>query len=220
MASAERFVLEAADAPAVGFPAVIPTAHDAQLSAGECDRAVLDRLVTRCYDELRAIAARQLADERAGNSHQVTSLTHEAVLRIMAGSGKGAWERPSYFFAAAAEAMRRILVEAARRRRALKRGRRSPHVPDVHALAVVAHDAERELILIDDTLDVLAERDAIAAEVVRLRYFGGMTLGEVALALGIPERTVDRRWAYARAWLARHLRRVDHAAPSLPVQRA
>jgi len=179
----------------------------------------LDLLITRCYRQLRTIAARQLAHERAGISHHVTSLTHEAVLRIMTAADGGAWDRPAYFFAAFSEAMRRILVDAARRRNARKRRmQESGTLAEVDVSTLAAPNEEGEIIVVDDMLAALGSRDWLAAEVVRLRYFGGMTLAEVAATLAIPERTVDRRWAYARAWLGRHLRRLEHVPPAFPVR--
>lgn len=164
------------------------------------------RLVSLFYAELRAIAARRLASERAGHSLQVTALTHEAVVRIMGGVAGDLWETPADFFAAASEAMRRILVDAARKRSALKRGGGRTTRHDISSLGLAAPDIDQEIVLVHDLLEALAAADALAADVVRLRYFGGLTVSEVAAALGTPRRTVDRRWAYARAWFGRNLR--------------
>lgn len=165
-----------------------------------------EQLVPLFLDELRRIAAWRLASERAGHSLQVTALTHEAVVRIMGGVAGDLWETPAHFFAAASEAMRRILVDAARKRDALKRGGGRGARYDVSSLGLAAPDIDQEIVLVDDLLEALAGADALAADVVRLRYFGGLTVSEVAAALGVPRRTVDRRWAYARAWFGRHLR--------------
>jgi len=173
-----------------------------------------ERLIPLFYAELRAIAAQRLAGERAGHSLQVTALTHEAVLRIMAGVGGDRWNDPGDFFAAASEAMRRILVESARRRKALKRGGGQGIRYEISSLGLPADDDDHELLVVNDTLAALAASDGLAAEIVRLRYFGGMTVPEVAAALGVPARTVDRRWAYARAWLGRHLRRAETVPPA------
>jgi RNA polymerase sigma factor (TIGR02999 family) len=167
-------------------------------------------LVAAFYQELRAIARRQLRDEWSGGSLQVTSLTHEAVIRFLARLGGERWQSTGAFFAAAAEAMRRIAVDAARRRKAQKRGggriRR-----DLGSLGVASVDLDHEILLVDDVLERLAEADDLAAEIVRLRYFGGLTVAETSTALGIPRRTVERRWAYARAWFGRHYARDSHS---------
>ncbi len=169
-------------------------------------------LVPLFYGELRRIAAQRLAGERAGHSLQVTSLTHEAVVRIMAGVAGERWRSTGDFFAAASEAMRRILVDSARGRAALKRGGGKGGRLELSSLGLAAPDVDQEILLVDDLLDALAADDADAAEVVRLRYFGGLTVPEVAEALGMTRRTVDRRWAYARAWFGRYERRCERAA--------
>jgi RNA polymerase sigma factor (TIGR02999 family) len=180
------------------------------LGQGTHDLADTPALVAAFYHELRAIARRQLRDEWSGGSLQVTSLTHEAVIRFLARLGGERWQSTGAFFAAAAEAMRRIAVDAARRRKAQKRGggriRR-----DLGSLGVASADLDHEILLVDDVLDLLAEADGLAAEVVRLRYFGGLTVAETSTALGIPRRTIERRWAYARAWFGRHYARDTHS---------
>lgn len=168
-------------------------------------------LVPLFYGELRRIAAWRLAGERAGHSLQVTALTHEAVVRIMAGVAGDRWHSTGDFFAAASEAMRRILVDSARRRATLKRGAGRAERFELSSLGLAAPGDEQEILLVDDLLDALAADDAVAAEVVRLRYFGGLTVPEVADALGMNRRTVDRRWAYARAWFGRQERRSQRA---------
>lgn len=166
------------------------------------------RLVPLFHAELRRIAAQRLAGEWSGHSLQVTALTNEAVLRIMGGVAGDRWESPADFFAAASETMRRILVDAARKRNAIKRGGGMAAKLEISSLALAAPDIDREILVVDDILDALAAADSVAAAVVRLRYFGGLTVPEVAAALGVPRRTVDRRWAYARAWFGRHLRKL------------
>jgi RNA polymerase sigma factor (TIGR02999 family) len=158
-------------------------------------------LVLALYAEIRAIAASQLADQWAANSLHPTALANEAVMRILQGVGGEWWESPRHFLGAAAEAMRRVIVDAARRRKAWKRGGRlSRH--EISSLGLAAPDLDGEVLFVDDALAVLAREDAIAAEVFGLRYFGGLTVAEMAEKIGMPRRSVDRRLAYARAWLA------------------
>jgi RNA polymerase sigma factor (TIGR02999 family) len=163
-------------------------------------------LVAAFYSELRAIARRQLRDEWSGGSLQVTSLTHEAVIRFLTRLGGESWQSTGAFFAAAAEAMRRIAVDAARRRKALKRGGGQIRLR-FDSLGLAAPDLDQEILLVDDVLDLLGEADEVAAKIVRLRYFGGLTLNEIAEVLDLSLRTVQRRWAYARAWFGRHYSR-------------
>ena len=159
-------------------------------------------LVGLCYTELKKIASRRLADERAGHSLRATGLAHEAVLRLMKGANP-TWPSEGHFFAACSEAMRRILVEAARKRATWKRGRgRNRLDVDVGDLA---DDRHREILAMNELLDGLAAVDAEAATLVQLRYFGGLDMAEVAAALGISLRSAGRRWTFARAWLAREL---------------
>lgn len=185
-----------------------PSPHRPQSGGGrsEADPLATPTLVAAFYSELRAIARRQLRDEWSGGSLQVTSLTHEAVIRFLARLGGESWQSTGAFFAAAAEAMRQIAVDAARRRKALKRGGEKTRLR-FDSLGLAAPDLDQEILLVDDVLDLLGEADEVAAKIVRLRYFGGLNLGEVSNVLGIPRRTVERRWAYARAWFGRHYAR-------------
>lgn len=158
-------------------------------------------LVRSLYAEIRALAASQLADQWAANSLHPTALANEAVMRILEGVGGEWWDSPRHFLGAAAEAMRRVVVDAARRRNALKRGGgRGRH--EISSLALAAPDLDSEVLFISDALDVLARDDATAAEAFRLHYFGGLTVAEVSEKIGTPRRSVDRRLAYARSWLA------------------
>jgi RNA polymerase sigma factor (TIGR02999 family) len=154
-------------------------------------------LLPLVYDELRRLAARKLAGEKAGHTLQPTALVHEAYLRLV---GDQKFGGRTHFFAAAAEAMRRILVESARRKASLKRGGDQDRQPLDEADVPLQRPPE-ELLAIHDALDTLAATDPRAAELVKLRYFAGFTLDEVAEALGISPRTADSVWAYARAWL-------------------
>ena len=158
-------------------------------------------LLPLVYDELRKLAAARLADETPGQTLNATALVHEAYLRLVEPADADRWESRSHFFAAAAEAMRRILVNHARDRNRLKRGGGRKRV-DLDHLTGVAAASDDDLIGLDEALDRLAQDYPAAAELVKLRFFGGMTLGEAAEALGLPRRTADRYWSFARAWLA------------------
>jgi RNA polymerase sigma factor (TIGR02999 family) len=179
------------------------TRNLSQLDAS--DRLTATQLLPLVYDELRKIAAAQLSHEQPGHTLQATALVHEAWLRLTGeGDCSPLWENRSHFFAAAAEAMRRILVEAARRRKRLKRG--GDLVRQYPVLSEVADLEPREdLIALDAALSKLSTMDPIAADLVKLRYFTGLTIAEAADFLKISQRTADRRWAYSRAWLHREL---------------
>ena len=165
------------------------------------DMGAANRLLPAVYDELRRLAASKLAGERAGHTLQATALVHEAYLRLLGGGQS--WEGRRHFFGAAAEAMRRILVENARRRSSQKRG--GGAVREDRELDQIAAPPEAgsgdDLVALSGALDRLAKADAAAAEVVKLRYFAGLSIREVADVLGVAPRTADRLWAYARAWL-------------------
>jgi RNA polymerase sigma factor (TIGR02999 family) len=158
------------------------------------------QLLPLVYDELRRLAAQRLAREKPGHTLQPTALVHEAYLRLVGGSSPAGWNGRGHFFAAAAEAMRRILVESARRRASLKRGGGQARQP-LDGPDIPLQRPPEELLAVHDALDTLARTDPRAAELVKLRYFAGLTLEEAAEALGISARTADSVWAYARAWL-------------------
>jgi len=162
------------------------------------DRQAAADLLPLVYDELRRLAAAKLAVEAPGHSLNPTALVHEAYLRLV---GDQQFDGQGHFFAAAAEAMRRILVNHARDRNRLKRGGGRRRV-DLDRLTGLAAAGDDDLLGLDDALDRLAEDYPAAAELVKLRFFGGMTLGEAAEALGMFRRTADRHWSFARAWLA------------------
>jgi RNA polymerase sigma factor (TIGR02999 family) len=149
---------------------------------------------------LRRLAAQKLVLEKPGQTLQATALVHEAYVRLVGADPDQPWDNRGHFFAAAAEAMRRILVENARRKASLKRGGEHVRHPLEHAEIALQRPAE-ELLAVHDALDTLAETDRRAAELVKLRYFAGFTLEEAAEVLGISPRTADSVWAYARAWL-------------------
>lgn len=161
------------------------------------------RLLPLVYDELRSLAAHKLAREAPGQTLQATALVHEAYLRLV-GAGDPGWDGRGHFFAAAAEAMRRILVENARRRGRYKRGGdRSRRDLDPNGLA--APEADDDLLALDEALDRLAALDPPKAELVKLRYFAGLSLAQAAEALGISTATASRHWTYAKAWLHREV---------------
>jgi RNA polymerase sigma factor (TIGR02999 family) len=161
-------------------------------------------LLPLVYGELRRLATYKMAGEAAGHTLQPTALVHEAWLRLGAGEQQG-WQSRAHFFAAAGEAMRRILVEHARRKLALKRGGGAAHA-ELDESALVLAAPPDELLAVHDALDNLAKQDPVAAELVKLRYFVGMTMEEAATALGLAKRTAENLWTYARVWLHRDIR--------------
>ncbi len=163
------------------------------------DRMAADELLTIVYEELRLLAAQLLRREKPGQTLQATAIVHEAYMRLV-GSGKGQWEGRRHFFGAAAEAMRRILVENARRKQRVRHGGRRKRV-DLRETEIASPVPSDDLLALDEALDRLAEEDADAARLVKLRYFAGMTASEAAVVLDVSVRTADRLWAYARAWL-------------------
>ncbi len=168
------------------------------------------QLLPLVYDELRRLAAGKLAQEQPGQTLQATALVHEAYLRLVDTEKAQQWNSRGHFFAAAAEAMRRILVENARRKDSLKRGggRERQALDEEDLVATAVPD---DLLALDEALEQLAVSDPQAAEVVKLRYFAGLTVPQTAEVLGISPRTVDSLWAFARAWL---LRKIEGQPPS------
>jgi RNA polymerase sigma factor (TIGR02999 family) len=167
------------------------------IRAGKAGAAA--ELLPLVYAELRALAATRLAHEQPGHTLEATALVHEAYLRLV-GTPEAAFDHRGHFFAAAAEAMRRILVEAARRKRAGKHGGQMQR-HDAAELDIAAPQPAEDLIALDDALDRLAALDPRKAELVTLRYFAGLTIEEAAEAMGISPATAKRSWAYSRAWL-------------------
>jgi len=157
-----------------------------------------DHLLPLVYEELRKLAAVKMAQEAPGQTLQPTALVHEAWLRL-AGSEQQ-WRGQRHFFGAAAEAMRRILIDRARRKSSLKRGADSP-LEELHESQIEMRAPRDEMLAVHEALDALAHEDPTAAEVVKMRYFVGMTIPEIGDALGLAARTVDRHWCFARAWL-------------------
>jgi RNA polymerase sigma factor (TIGR02999 family) len=163
-------------------------------------------LLPLVYAELRRLASARMSDEKPGQTLQPTALVHEAYVRLVGSGQPTGWNSRGHFFAAAAEAMRRILVENARRKASLKRGgeREREELPESRLLAPEVSD---DLIALDEALSQLSETDAVAARLVNLRYFAGLTSAQAAEALGISARTADRTWLYARTWLFNKLQK-------------
>jgi RNA polymerase sigma factor (TIGR02999 family) len=174
-----------------------------EIHQGEAQAA--EKLLTLVYEDLRRVAAYKMANEAAGQTLQPTALVHEAWLRLV-GDGRQKFEGRAHFFAAAAESMRRILVEAARRKKSLKRGGNAQR-EELHESQLLTPERSEEMLAVDEALDVLAAQDPLAANVVKLRYFVGMTMDEVALSLGLSKRTIESVWTYARVWLHREIRK-------------
>jgi RNA polymerase sigma factor (TIGR02999 family) len=165
------------------------------------DPRAAERLLPLVYDELRHLAARRLAREAPGQTLQATALVHEAFLRLVGGAGGDpGWNGAGHFFAAAAEAMRRILVERARHRRTLKAGG-GRHRRDLADIQPAVPEPDLDLIALDEALAKLEARHPRRAALVKLRYFAGLTIEQCARALGVSTTTVENDWAYARAWL-------------------
>lgn len=170
------------------------------------DPAEANRLLPLVYDELRQLAEQRLAREAPGQTLQPTALVHEAYLRLAGSNPEQRWQGRGHFFAAAAEAMRRILVENARRKHSLKRGGGQARCA-IHPDEIAAPEVAEDLLALDEALRKLAQVDAQAAELVRLRYFAGLTIKQAAEVLDVSPRTAASYWAYARAWLLMELER-------------
>lgn len=169
------------------------------------DPRAADQLLPLVYEELRRLAAHKMAGENPGHTLQPTALVHEAWLRLASSNQQG-WENRAHFFGAAAEAMRRILVEHARRKQSLKRGAGAGH-EELHESAVILAAPADELLAINEILDAFAEKNPQAAELVKLRYFVGLTMEEAASVLGLSKRTAEGIWTYAKVWLHREISR-------------
>lgn len=164
-----------------------------------------EQLLSLVYTELKRIAAQKMAGEAPGNTLQPTALVHEAWMKLV-GDGEPHFENKAHFFSAAAEAMRRILVDSARRKHAAKRG--SGVAPEeLKEEHWVEHGPSEELLAVDEALDVLAKEDPSAANLVKLRYFVGMSMNEAAITMEMPLRSTEALWTFARAWLRRRMGR-------------
>jgi RNA polymerase sigma factor (TIGR02999 family) len=166
------------------------------------DPQAAEKLLPLVYEELRKLAAAKLAQEKPGQTLQATALVHEVYLRLVCPVAQGTqWEGRGHFFAAAAEAMRRILINRARDKNRQKRGGRDLRRVDLDTIEIALDTPDEDLLALDEALQELAASDKLCADLVQLRFFAGLTQGQAAEALGMPRRTADRHWAYARAWL-------------------
>ena len=172
------------------------------VGTGDPDAAA--QLLQLVYDDLRRLAARRLAHEAPGQTLQPTALVHEAYLRLVGDKNATSWDGRGHFFAAAAEAMRRILVENARRKRRLKRGGGRERLP-LEEAELLAPEPREDILALDEALKELAATDRAAADLVQLRYFGGLSIPDAAQVLGVSPRTAKRLWTFARAWLFERL---------------
>ncbi len=174
------------------------------------DERAADRLLSAVYDELRRLAAGKLARERPGQTLQATALVHEAYLRLL-GAEAGHWENSVHFFAAAAEAMRRILVDSARRKGRVKHGG-GLHKRELDEADAIVMPDSIDLIALDEALEKLARRDKAKADLVILRYFAGLSVEQAGRVLGISRATADRHWTFARTWLYNEISKGDDPA--------
>ena len=169
------------------------------------DRLAAEQLLPLVYDELRRLAARKLAQEKPGQTLQATALVHEAYVRLVDGEEAQHWDSRRHFFAAAAEAMRRILVDNARRKNAEKHGGRLVR-HNLDAVDIAAPEPSEDILALDEALAKLEATDPVKAEVVKLRYFAGLSEEDTAQAIGVSRTTVQRHWRFARVWLLNELR--------------
>ncbi len=176
------------------------------------DAKATDELLPLVYHELRRLAAHKMAGEASGHTLQPTALVHEAYLRLVGPGQAQQWDGRGHFFAAAAEAMRRILVESARRKKRLKHGVQLERV-DVDAVELPLPMPDDELLALDEALDRLATVDSRAADVVKLCFFVGLTQEQAAKELSISLATAERLWSFARAWLFREMQKTLHPTP-------
>jgi RNA polymerase sigma factor (TIGR02999 family) len=175
-------------------------------AAGRGDPNAAAQLLPLVYQVLRDLAARRIAAERPGQTLQATALVHEAYVRVVEGDAAKAWDGRWHFFAAAAEAMRRILVEQARRRGRIKRGGGTTRCRiDLEDVDLAVNEPRPELLAVDEALSSLEVPHPEKAQLVKLRYFAGLTTEQAAEAMGISVSTANRHWSFARAWLFRHL---------------
>ena len=168
------------------------------------DPQAAEQLLPLVYDELRKLAAQRLAQEKPGQTLQATALVHEAYLRLIGEESRSGWSGRGHFFGAAAEAMRRILVESARRKGRVRHGGRRRLV-SLDQLDIAGDEASQTILDLDEALGLLADEQPSVAELVKLRYFAGLTAQQAADALGISVRTANRDWAFAKAWLFQRL---------------
>ena len=172
------------------------------------DKQAAGELLPRIYDELRRVAAAKMSREAPGHTLGATALVHEAYLRLIGDGPEVTWDSRRHFFAAAAEAMRRILVESARRKRSIRMGGEMSRKP-LDDEEIECQRPADEVLALHEALDSLAAEDPVKADVVKLRYFVGMTIPETARVLNISVATANRHWTYARAWLHHHVVKGD-----------
>jgi len=176
-------------------------------AAQQGDPQAAEELLPLVYEELRKLASVRMANESAGNTLQPTALVHEAWLRLAGNDAQVPFANRAHFFSAAADAMRRILIERARRKSAEKRGGHWQRI-DLDNVDIAADADDDTLLLVNDALEKLSQEDASAAEIAKLRFFGGLTLEEAGQVMGVTDRTAKRYWAYARAWLYDEIRQM------------
>ncbi len=186
-------------------PSPDPQAERAPLSRMLSDPKAADQLLPLIYDELKRLAAQKLANQKPGQTLQATALVHEAYLRLVGQTPRQEWDNRRHFFAAAAEAMRRILIEQARRKSSLKRGGDRQRVELESVEPTVLPLECDDLLGLDEALQKLEKKDPRKAELVKLRFFGGLSVPEVAKILGVSVATAERDWSFARAWLRSEL---------------
>jgi len=172
------------------------------------DPQATEELLPLIYEELRLLAAQKMAKELPGQTLQATALVHEAYLRLVKIESQN-WDSRGHFFAAAAEAMRRILVDKARRKQSMQHGGKHKKI-DLSNAFLAIEDPKDDILAVNEALDKLAEEDTKLADVIKLRYFGGLTLEQIAAIMGIGRRTVDRYWALGRAWLYQEISHVEN----------
>jgi RNA polymerase sigma factor (TIGR02999 family) len=178
------------------------------------DPHAAEQLLPLVYVELRKLAAKKLAQEKPGQTLQATALVHEAYIRLVKsplreqGAKEQHWDSRGHFFAAAAEAMRRILLNRARDKKRSKRGGERRRI-DLDKIEIALDTNDEQLLALDEALDQFAQEDSQAAQLVKLRFFAGLSLKEATASLGLTQRTAERQWAYARAWLYARLRQVE-----------
>jgi RNA polymerase sigma factor (TIGR02999 family) len=177
------------------------------------DLEAAEKLLPLVYEELRRLASQRLAREAPGQSLRSSDLVHEAYLRLVDQDTQAQWDSRAHFFAAAAEAMRRILVEKARRKKRVKHGGARLRV-DLEAVGFLAKEPSEDIEALDEALNKLAAEDALKAELVKLRFFAGLTMPEIAHVLKISLATAERHWTYARTWLYAELKDRDDSADS------
>jgi RNA polymerase sigma factor (TIGR02999 family) len=200
--------------PATFWTVILDRMSDVTRILSAIDRGDLhaaEQLLPLVYDELRKLAAQRLAQEKPGQTLQATALVHEAYLRLVGGAPDAHWNGRGHFFAAAAEAMRRILIERARQWHSQRRGGGRKRLP-LERADVAAPQPSPDLLALNEALERFEKLDRLKADLVKLRYFAGLTIPQAAEALGISPTTADRYWAYARAWLHAEVKKGDAGA--------